>query len=273
MNTYTVNGVELAAVDRGAGLPLLLVHGFPLNHSLWQAQIDASRRPLPRDRTDLRGFGTSGVTEGEVSMEQMADDLAGLLDALGIQEPVVYCGLSMGGYIAWDFWRRHRPRVAGLILCNTRAAADSPEAAANRRRMADRVLSEGPAPIADAMLPRLASEVTLTRYPERVEAVRHMIFSNDPRGIAAASRGMANRADATPLLPRIACPTLLIAGQHDQLVPLSEMRAMAEAIPRAQAGGDQRRRPPLPAGEPGRGQRGHALLSRRAEVAVGYASA
>ena len=166
-------------------------------------------------------------------MEQMADDLAGLLDTMGIQEPVVFCGLSMGGYIAWEFWRRHRPRLAGLILCNTRAAADSPEAAANRRLMADRVLREGLAPVADAMIPRLAAEVTLTCYPERVEAVRRMIFSNDPRGIAAASRGMANRADSTSLLPQITCPTLLIAGQHDQLVPTAEMRAMAEAIPLA----------------------------------------
>jgi pimeloyl-ACP methyl ester carboxylesterase len=233
MNTYMVNGVELAAVDRGTGLPLLLVHGFPLNHSLWQAQIDACAESCHVIAPDLRGFGTSGVSEGEVSMEQMADDLAGLLDTLGVREPVVFAGLSMGGYIAWEFWRKYGPRVAGLILCNTRAAADSPEAAANRRLMADRVLREGPAPIADAMIPRLAAEVTLVRYPERVEAVRHMIFSNDPRGIAAASRGMANRADATPLLPQIACPTLLIAGQYDQIVPLAEMRAMAEAIPNA----------------------------------------
>ena len=233
MNTYTVNGVELAAVDRGTGLPLLLVHGFPLNHSLWQAQIDDCAERCHVIAPDLRGFGTSGVSEGEVSMEQMADDLAGLLDTMGIQEPVVYCGLSMGGYIAWEFWRRHRPRVAGLILCHTRAAADSPEAAANRRLMADRVLSEGPAPIADAMIPRLAAEVTLTQYPERVEAVRHMIFSNDPRGIAAASRGMANRADATSLLPEITCPTLLLAGQYDQIVPAAEMCAMAGVIPHA----------------------------------------
>ncbi len=233
MNTYMVNGVELAAVDRGTGLPLLLVHGFPLNHSLWQAQIDVCSERCHVIAPDLRGFGTSSVTEGEVSMEQMADDLAGLLDTMGIQEPVVYGGLSMGGYIAWEFWRRHRPRVAGLILCDTRAAADSPEAAANRRLMADRVLREGPAPIADAMIPRLAAEVTLTRYPERMEAVRRMIFSNDPRGIAAASRGMAKRADATSQLPEIDCPALLIAGQHDQIVPVAEMRAMAEAMPHA----------------------------------------
>ena len=89
------------------------------------------------------------------------------------------------------------------------------------------------APIADAMVPRLLAEVTLTQHPERVEAVRRMIFSNDPRGIAAASRGMANRGDATPLLPEIACPALLIAGQHDQIVPVAEMRAMAEAMPHA----------------------------------------
>ena len=233
MNNYLVNGVELAAVDRGTGLPLLLVHGFPLNHTLWQAQVEDCADHCHVIAPDLRGFGTSGVSEGEVSMEQMADDLAGLLDTMGIQEPVVFCGLSMGGYIAWEFWRRHGARLAGLILCHTRAAADSPEVAANRLLTADRVLAEGLAPIADAMIPRLAAEVTLTRYPERVETVRRMIFSNDPRGVAAASRGMARRVAATALLPEIACPTLLIAGQNDQLVPLAEMQAMAEAIPNA----------------------------------------
>jgi 3-oxoadipate enol-lactonase len=233
MNTYLVNGVELAALDRGTGLPLLLVHGFPLNHTLWQSQFEDFADHCHVIAPDLRGFGTSGISEGEVSMEQMADDLAGLLDTMGIQQPVVFCGLSMGGYIAWEFWRRHGARVAAMILCNTRAAADSPEVAANRLLTADRVLAEGLAPIADAMVPRLTAEVTLTRYPERVEAVRRMIFSNDPRGIAAASRGMARRTDATSLLPQIACPTLLIAGQNDQLVPLAEMQAMAEAIPNA----------------------------------------
>ena len=107
MNTYLVNGVELAALDRGTGLPLLLVHGFPLNHTLWQSQFEDFADHCHVIAPDLRGFGTSGISEGEVSMEQMADDLAGLLDTMGIQEPVVYCGLSMGGYIAWEFWRRH----------------------------------------------------------------------------------------------------------------------------------------------------------------------
>ena len=118
-----------------------------------------------------------------------------------------------------------------MILCNTRAAADSPEVAANRLLTADRVLAEGLAAIADAMVPRLAAEVTLTRYPERVEAVRRMIFSNDPRGIAAASRGMARRTDATSLLPQIACPTLLIAGQNDQLVPLARCKPWPRPFP------------------------------------------
>jgi len=137
--------IGMNVVERGSGVPLLLVHGYPLDHSMWQGQIeglgDACRVIAP----DLRGFGASGVTPGTVTMGQMADDMAALLDALKIHEPIVFCGLSMGGYVAWQFALRHRQRLTKLILCDTRAAADSPEAAAGRLKTADKVLDEGAA--------------------------------------------------------------------------------------------------------------------------------
>lgn len=233
MKHFNVNGVGLTTVDRGNGMPIVLVHGFPLNHTMWNAQIDALASRYRVLAPDLRGFGASGVTDGTVSMDQMADDLAGLLEASGIQEPAVVCGLSMGGYIALRFWLRHRARLRALILCDARSAADAPEAAANRLTLADRVLREGPAPAAQAMLPKLTAEATAKAHPEVIEAIRQMILSTDPRGLAAAARGMAERLEMTPSLAEIACPTLLLVGQGDVISTPAGMRAMADAIPDA----------------------------------------
>ena len=183
---------------------------------------------------DLRGFGRSAAGPGEVaSMEQMADDLAALLDALGIGAPVVLCGLSMGGYIALAFWKKYRARLRGLVLCDTRAGADTPEAAAARRRTAGRVLREGPAVLVETMLPRLLAPETLAGDPPVVGQLRSMMAAGDRRGVAAALHGMAQRQDFTPLLPTIDCPTLLIVGREDAISSPAEMARMARAIPGA----------------------------------------
>ena len=257
MKSISVNGTELWYVDRGAGLPLLLVHGFPLDHTMWAGQIAAlaggtneflvgeaywagpgqtkiSAPPCRVIAPDLRGFGRSPRRgDDTVTMDQFADDLAGLLDGLAIREPVVLCGLSMGGYIAFQFWRRHAARLRGLILCDTRAAADTPEAAAARHGMAERVLREGPAPLVESMLPRLFAETTRQRQPQVIERLRSVMMSGDPRGIAAAARGMAERPDMTPMLGEIRCPTLVLVGQNDVISTPAEMRGIAAAIPGA----------------------------------------
>jgi 3-oxoadipate enol-lactonase len=166
-------------------------------------------------------------------MDDFADDLAAMLDALGVDAPIVYCGLSMGGYIAFQFWRKYAARLRGLILCDTRAVADGAEAADARRVMADRVLAEGPARLVDTMLPRLFAEATQRRRPEMVEALRRVMTANSPEGIAAAARGMAVRPDMSGALGRIRCPTLVVVGQQDAISPPAEMRGIAEAIPGA----------------------------------------
>ncbi len=233
MRTAIVNQVSLAYIDSGQGLPLMLVHGFPLDHTIWGGQIESLSRQCRVIALDLRGFGRSDVTQGKVTMRQMADDLAALLDVLQIQERVVLCGLSMGGYIAFEFLRAYADRLRGLILCDTRATADAPEAAAARLQMADRVLREGPAPLVESMIPRLFSPVTVERHPHVVETIRWVMMRNDRRGIAAAARGMAERADSTDLLPQIRCPALVICGKDDALSPPEQMSAMARAIPNA----------------------------------------
>jgi pimeloyl-ACP methyl ester carboxylesterase len=233
MKSLLVNGANLATVDRGSGRPVVLVHAFPLDHSMWDAQAAALASGWRVIAPDLRGFGESQVSEGTVTMEQFADDLAGLLDALGIDEPVVFCGLSMGGYVGWQFYRKYASRVRAMILCDTRAVADTPEARAGRKDMIDRVLRDGPEPVAQAMTPKLLAASTVASRPELVAAVHRMIVANDPQGIAAALRGMRDRPDATELLTRIRCPCLILVGKFDAISTLEEMRSIAAKIPGA----------------------------------------
>ena len=233
MKSLRANGTELWYLDRGAGVPLLLVHGFPLDHAMWAGQVDELPAHCRVIVPDLRGFGRSPADGEKVTMEHFADDLAAMLDGLGIAEPVVLCGLSMGGYIALQFWRNYRARLRGLVLCDTRAAADAPEAAAARLTLAERVLREGPAPLVEIMLPKLFGEATRRQRPDVVKGLRRVMMATDPRGIAAAARGMAERPDMTGMLDRIACPTLVIVGEHDAISPPAEMRGIAEAVPGA----------------------------------------
>jgi 3-oxoadipate enol-lactonase len=222
--------VELLALERGAGMPVVLVHGFPLDHSMWDAQIAALGARFRTIAVDLRGFGSSQVVAGTSTMEQMADDVAAMLDALGVDEPVVFCGLSMGGYVVFEFWRKHRDRLRALVLCDTRAAADTPEAARGRTELVERVLSEGTVPLADAMLPKLFAPTTLARQPNPATIERQTILAQRPEGVAAALRGMAARRDFRDQLASIDLPTLVIVGEHDAISTVDEMRSIAQAI-------------------------------------------
>lgn len=233
MRKITVDEVVLNVEEQGTGEPLLLVHGFPLDHRMWQGQIDELSEDFRVIAPDLRGFGESSGAADLVTMEQFADDLANLLDALEIREKIIYCGLSMGGYIAWPFWRRHADRISKLILCDTRAAADSAEAAAGRLETAERVEQDGCAILSEAMIPKLFSDQTRRQRSRLITFTEEMIRASKPQTAAAALRGMAQRVDATPWLPQIGMPTLVVCGQEDALTGLAEMQAVAEAIPQA----------------------------------------
>jgi 3-oxoadipate enol-lactonase len=234
MKRCTINGTTISFVDRGSGPVLLLAHGFPLDHSMWIGQIKPLSARYRVIAPDLRGFGKSKVTEGVVTMEQFADDLAALLDYLAISEPAVLCGLSMGGYVALAFWRKYAQRLRGLIFCDTRAANDSPETAAARLVLAQRVTSEGTRGVADTMVPRLFAPSTLQRQPHFIEDTRQVIEQSDPRSIAATARGMAQRSDFTAEMHDITCPVLFIVGTSDVITPVDEMQQMARAVPNAQ---------------------------------------
>ncbi|HVX10500.1 MAG TPA: alpha/beta fold hydrolase [Pirellulales bacterium] len=234
MKRVCAGELEFGVVDQGAGRPLVFVHGFPLSHAMWNAQIPVFSGEHRVIAPDLRGFGSSVDTEGTVTMEDFADDLALILDRLEVGEPVVLCGLSMGGYIAWQFVRKYRSRLCGLVLCDTRASADVPEVVENRLKVAKLVIENGTQPVAELMLPKAFGPKTFAERPQVVESVRSMMIASDPTGVAAASRGMATRPDMTSLLPSIDLPTLVVVGADDVLTPADEMRRMAAAIPRAQ---------------------------------------
>lgn len=211
----------------------MLVHGFPLDHSMWRGQVaglsDSFRLVVP----DLRGFGKSDVTAGTVTMAQMATDLAALLDALGIDQPISLVGLSMGGYVAFEFWSQFPHRLDQLVLCDTRAVADTKEVARGRLLMAQNVAFEGTQKVADTMLPKLFAAVTFEEQPELVKATRSVIEHTDPAGISAAQRGMAQRADMSERLEEISVPTLVVCGREDAISSPAEMRRIAQAMPRA----------------------------------------
>lgn len=213
------------------GPPLLFVHGFPLNHTMWQGQIDHFGQTRQVLAPDLRGFGGSDVTEHPVKMEQFADDIANLLDVCEVNEPVAYCGLSMGGYIGWQFWRRHRERLSHLILCDTRAIADDEAMKQHRERTATKVEEIGSELLAELMPPSLYAEETMRDQSSLVEGVKEVIRSNSATGIVAALRGMATRPDMTDELAEIDLPSLAICGEKDEISPADEMKQFAAKMP------------------------------------------
>jgi pimeloyl-ACP methyl ester carboxylesterase len=219
----------------GQGPPVLLVHGYPLDHRMWDGQLEALGAEHQLLAPDLRGFGASAaLPAGDVlTMAQHADDLAAMLDALQIAAPVTLAGLSMGGYIALEFWSRHRPRLGKLVLCDTKASADDEAGRQGREAAAQQALAAGAEAVAAAMLPRLLGSGT----PPDGRAgrlARQMMLETAPATLAAAQRGMAARADFDSRLPDIDCPCLLLCGEEDQITPPAVMQALADGLPAAQ---------------------------------------
>jgi pimeloyl-ACP methyl ester carboxylesterase len=227
------SGLEIAydETGNGSGIPLLFIHGWPHNRTLWAGQSSGLATQARCLVPDLRGFGGSTVM-APYSIVQYADDLAALLDARGIERSVV-CGLSMGGYVALAMLRRHRARLRGLILTGTRATADTAEAREKRARTIDFVEENGVEALAGRELEAMLGTTTFESRASVRESLRQMMASAPKDGVIGALRAMAERPDATDLLPTIDCPTLVVGGAEDSLIQPDEMRGMAAQIPRS----------------------------------------
>lgn len=227
----TVRGVKIGYDDVGTGMPVVFVHAFPMNRTMWRQQVEAVRGQWRAIAVDLRGFGESEMGDEPFTMDACADDVMALLDHLQIQEPVVLVGLSMGGYVAFGCVRRHAHRLRGLVLADTRAEPDTEEGRAGRYELAGKVEAEGVGPVIEGMLPRLVSDTTRSRRPQVVSELRALMEAARPRTVAAALRALAERPDSRPDLARIAVPTLVVVGEEDVITPPDAARAMHGAIP------------------------------------------
>jgi 3-oxoadipate enol-lactonase len=208
---------------------IVLIHGFPFNSAMWAPQLEDPAPGWRMIAPDLRGFGASEAAAGPQTMDGYAQDVSALLNHLRIREPVL-CGLSMGGYAIFAFLRQHLRMARALVLCDTRATADTPEAREGRKQLALRVRQEGAAAAVESMLPRLLARPSFKTLVET--RVRQMIESSPPESLVAALRAMATRPDSTPLLRHLgALPTQVIVGADDVLTPPGEARLLARAIP------------------------------------------
>jgi pimeloyl-ACP methyl ester carboxylesterase len=228
-----VNGRRQRYLEAGSGWPLILLHAFPLNADLWRPQLERVTRGWRFLAPDLRGFGPGAVPPASSSMEAIAADVVAFMDALEIDRAVIG-GLSMGGYVTMALYRAAPERFTGMVLANTKAAADSVEGRAAREKMAALVEREGPSAVADQMLPKLLGVTSQRARPHLTTLVRRLIESNTANGIAGAIHAIKERPDSMLTLERSAVPGLVITGEEDAIIPVSESEAMARALPRAQ---------------------------------------
>ena len=229
MLRLTSDDAEIVYEVRGDGPPVVLLHPFPVHHEFWfpaaQALESRYRLILP----DLRGHGDSGIGEGAATMAKHAADIARVCDQEGVGR-AVFIGVSIGGYVLFEFWRRYRGRVAALGLCNTRAQAETPESRAARLQAAADVLERGVEPFIETMIPKLFGKTTIQTRPDLVDATRHMILKMSPLDINLVQRGMAERPDSVDTLKTINVPTMVLAGDEDVATPVPQAELMRHNI-------------------------------------------
>src|SRR5438874_10073375 len=230
MERITSGDAEIFYEILGSGPPVVLLHPFPANHEFWrpvsQALVSRYRLILP----DLRGHGESGVGDGPALMEKHAEDIARILDHADAGR-MPFVGVSIGGYIFFEFWRRYRGRIAAAVLCNTKAPADTLEGKASRLQAANDVLERGTEPVFESMIPRLLGKTTRETRPDLVDGALAMMRKMSPEDVAQVQRGMAERQDSVTTLKTINVPTLVITGEEDVLTGPPEAELMRQHIP------------------------------------------
>ncbi len=214
----------------GSGPPVVLLHPFPANRDLWKPAAQALVSHYWVILPDLRGHGDSGIGEGPATMEKHAADMARVLDHEDVPRGV-FVGVSIGGYVLFEFWRKYRARVEALVLCNTKAQADNPEARTGRLQAAADVMERGTEPFFESMVPRLIGKTTRSTRPDLVEGALRMMRKMSAEDVAMVQRGMADRQDSVETLKTINVPTLIVTGDEDVLTGVAEAELMRQNIP------------------------------------------
>jgi 3-oxoadipate enol-lactonase len=219
-----VNGIQLGYEIVGEnGPPLLLLHGFGMNRTIWMDMVNQNLADQLTILPDLRGHGESDVPEGVYTMSLMADDISRLLDYLGFDQ-IIICGHSMGGYVALAFAEKYPEKILGLGLITTRSIADSEETKANRYALAAKVEKQGTIIMAKSLAPKLTSD------PRIIEQTYQILMGTAPLGVIGASLGMAERPNRTGVLDQLLQPALVVAGEQDQIIPVEEAQEMVKHL-------------------------------------------
>jgi 3-oxoadipate enol-lactonase len=233
MPTIKSDDAEIFYDVQGEGPPVVLLHPFPASHELWlpaaQALTSRYRVILP----DLRAHGASEPGEGPATMEKHAADVARILDDAEVGR-AAFAGVSIGGYVLFEFWRRYRGRVASIAFIDTKAQPDNEQGRANRLQAAADVLEKGVEPFIDNMLPKLFGETSLRTRPDLVESARKFMLKMSPQDINLVQRGMAERPDSVPTLKTINVPTVVVVGNEDTLSTPADAELIHQSIPNAQ---------------------------------------
>jgi pimeloyl-ACP methyl ester carboxylesterase len=226
MDSIEINGIRLAYNRQGKGTPLVLLHGYPLDHRLWDEVVPLLENKFDLIIPDLRGFGESSTVDVFYTMEDYASDIAGLLDFLGIQKTAI-AGHSMGGYAALAFARLYPERVTGLGLVSSQVLADTPAKREDRFKTAAEVADKGPASVVEAMTPNFTND------PRLQDFARSSMELQQPAAYIGALKAMGERVDSTPLLETINYPVVIVHGDADGLIPIDRAREVKAALPNA----------------------------------------
>jgi 3-oxoadipate enol-lactonase len=214
----------------GSGSPVVLLHPFPANHELWKPAVQAVLSRYRVILPDLRGHGDSAAGEGPATMEKHAADIARILEHEEVGR-APFVGVSIGGYVLFEFWRKHREHVQALMLCNTKAQADTSEARAGRLQAAADAMERGTEPFFENMIPKLIGKTTRNARPDLVDGALGMMRKMSPAGMASVQRGMAERPDSVETVKTINVPTVLVTGDEDSLTGAPEAELMRQNIP------------------------------------------
>ncbi|MGE5429979.1 MAG: alpha/beta fold hydrolase [Syntrophomonadaceae bacterium] len=224
-----INGLAVFEDGHKNNKPVIFIHGFPFDHTMWRNQIDFLKNSYYCVTYDVRGLGQSAPGDGQFTIESLTDDLFQIMDELKLNKPVV-CGLSMGGYIALRSIERAQDRFSGLVLMNTKAAPDDNEGKIKRAEGIKTINTRGIEKFISGFVPNCFSDAAMTEMKDMYESTLSKSMKSSPAGVKGCLLAMAARTDTEPFLDKIEVPTLVLCGSLDKLIPRPVMLAMSEKI-------------------------------------------